>query len=44
MYSQLRTGRPKDQALQAAQTALIRSPKYSHPYYWASFQLAGDWK
>ena len=44
LYSQLRAGRSKDQALQAAQTALIRLPKYSHPYYWAAFQLTGDWK
>jgi len=43
-YSHLRAGKGKDEALQAAQSALIRSPEFSHPYYWAAFQLVGDWK
>jgi CHAT domain-containing protein len=43
-YSHLRAGRTKDEALQAAQIALIRSPEFSHPYHWAAFQLVGDWK
>jgi CHAT domain-containing protein len=43
-YSHLRAGKTKDEALQAAQAALIRSSDFSHPYHWAAFQLVGDWK
>src|SRR6185436_8614007 len=43
-YGHLRAGRTKDEALQAAQIALIRSREFSHPYHWAAFQLVGDWK
>jgi CHAT domain-containing protein/Tfp pilus assembly protein PilF len=56
-YAGLKSGMPKDQALQAAQKELIRSRipakdssgrtvelDASHPFYWAAFQLIGDWK
>lgn len=43
-YGHLRAGTAKDEALQAAQVELIRSSEFSHPYYWAAFQLVGDWK
>jgi CHAT domain-containing protein/Tfp pilus assembly protein PilF len=56
-YKHLRTGLPKDQALQAAQQELIQGPieivdekgervsrDFSSPYYWAGFQLYGDWQ
>jgi CHAT domain-containing protein/Tfp pilus assembly protein PilF len=43
-YGYLRKGRSKDAALRAAQIDLIRSQGFSHPYYWAAFQLTGDWK
>lgn len=43
-YSHLRAGRSKDEALQAAQVELIRSPRFSHPFHWAAFQVVGDWK
>lgn len=43
-YSHLRAGRSKDEALQAAQVELIRSPQFSHPFHWAAFQVVGDWK
>jgi CHAT domain-containing protein len=33
----------KADALTQAQRALIRSPKFSHPYYWAPMVLIGDW-
>jgi CHAT domain-containing protein/Flp pilus assembly protein TadD len=32
----------KAEALRNAQIKLIRSPQYSHPYYWAPFVLVGD--
>ena len=34
----------KDEALRDAQLQAIRSANYAHPYYWAAFQLYGDWK
>ncbi|HEX3126111.1 MAG TPA: CHAT domain-containing protein [Thermoanaerobaculia bacterium] len=43
-YGYLREGRSKDEALRAAQSDLIRSQNFAHPYYWAAFQLTGDWK
>jgi CHAT domain-containing protein/tetratricopeptide (TPR) repeat protein len=43
-YGHLRAGKAKDEALQAAQVELMHSSKFSHPYYWAAFQLVGDWK
>ncbi len=41
-YGYLKAGKPKDQALRAAQVDLIQAE--SHPYYWAPFELIGDWK
>jgi len=32
------------EALQAAQSALRATDKWSAPYYWAGFRLFGDWK
>ena len=43
-YRHLRAGQTKDEALQAAQIELIRTPHFSHPFHWAAFQLAGDWR
>ncbi|HKV10961.1 MAG TPA: CHAT domain-containing protein [Thermoanaerobaculia bacterium] len=45
-YGYLRSGKPKDEALQAAQIDQIRekSVSSSHPFHWAAFQLTGDWK
>jgi CHAT domain-containing protein len=39
-YAALKGGRPKDEAVQAAQRAL----RQQHPYHWAAFQLSGDWR
>jgi CHAT domain-containing protein/Tfp pilus assembly protein PilF len=44
-YGYLRSGKPKDQALQAAQIDQIREKAgLSHPFHWAAFQLTGDWR
>ena len=31
-------------ALRAGQLALIHSPEYAHPFFWASFLLIGSWR
>ena len=31
-------------ALRAAQLDLMKQPRYRHPYFWAAFQLQGEWK
>lgn len=36
-------GTSKAEALRQAQLSLLRSPKYSHPYYWSAFVLVGNW-
>ena len=33
----------KAQILQQVQLKLLNSSEYSHPYYWAAFQLLGNW-
>jgi CHAT domain-containing protein/Tfp pilus assembly protein PilF len=44
-YGHLRAGKPKDEALRAAQTDQIRKKGgASHPFYWAAFELSGDWR
>lgn len=43
-YRELRGGRSKDEALRAAQMEQIRSPNGPYPFYWAAFQLYGDWQ
>jgi CHAT domain-containing protein len=35
-------GTSKGHALQAASIAVLRTPGFSHPFYWAGFILAGD--
>jgi CHAT domain-containing protein/predicted negative regulator of RcsB-dependent stress response len=36
-------GETKAQSLRDAQLALLRSPTYSHPSYWAPYLLIGNW-
>jgi CHAT domain-containing protein len=43
-YVYLQKGRSKDEALRAAQADLIQGKSFSHPYYWAAFELTGDWR
>jgi CHAT domain-containing protein/tetratricopeptide (TPR) repeat protein len=31
-------------ALRQSQLAVMKDPRWSSPYYWAAFQLQGDWK
>lgn len=41
-YQGMKRGLSKDEALRRAQVQMVRSPQYSHPYYWAGFVLVGD--
>ena len=43
-YSQLKAGGSLAGSLQAAQIKLIRNPATNHPFYWAPFELIGDWR
>ncbi len=44
-YRYLRDGRSKDEALRAAQIDQIRQKgESSHPFFWAAFELNGDWR
>ncbi|WP_300637329.1 CHAT domain-containing protein [Mastigocoleus sp. MO_188.B34] len=49
-YNNLKSGKSKAEALQAAQIKLIKAKedpeanrRYDNPYYWASFILIGNW-
>jgi CHAT domain-containing protein len=43
LYGALLAGKTKDEALRIAQIAQIRSDR-PQPFYWAAFQLFGDWR
>jgi CHAT domain-containing protein len=43
-YRGLRNGLGRGDALREAQLALLARPNRRHPYYWASFIQAGDWR
>jgi CHAT domain-containing protein len=44
-YRHLARGRPKDEALRAAQVEMIRAGGTgAHPFRWAAFQVFGDWR
>jgi len=44
-YDKLMAGMGRSEALRAVQLEMIRAGgRYSRPYYWAAFILAGDWR
>jgi CHAT domain-containing protein len=44
-YENLTAGMGRSEALRQVQLEMIRADDtYSHPYYWAAFILAGDWR
>jgi CHAT domain-containing protein/Tfp pilus assembly protein PilF len=44
-YGYLSRGKAKDEALQAAQIDQLRKKSaLSHPFFWAAFELSGDWR
>jgi CHAT domain-containing protein/Tfp pilus assembly protein PilF len=43
-YGELARGTGRAEALRRAQLHLLHQPRYAHPYYWAAFIPAGDWR
>ena len=41
-YEELKAGRRKDDAMQAAMQAVRRDGKHASPYFWACFEVIGD--
>lgn len=44
LYEGLEKDIGKAESLRQAQLKLLRSDKYSHPYYWGAFVMVGNWK
>lgn len=44
LYGDLARGMPAAQAMQRAQLAVLARPGYGEPYFWAAFNLVGDWR
>jgi CHAT domain-containing protein len=43
-YGQLKQGTGRAEALRGAQLRMLHQPRYAHPFYWAAFIPAGDWR
>ncbi len=43
-YDELARGAGRAEALRQAKLHLLGEPRYAHPYYWAAFIPAGDWR
>ena len=43
-YGNLARGVGRAEALRQAKLTLLHQPKYEHPFYWAPFIAAGDWR
>jgi CHAT domain-containing protein/Tfp pilus assembly protein PilF len=44
LYRGLFRGLRPAAALREAQLAVSKAPRFRHPYYWAAFELQGDWQ
>lgn len=44
LYGSLSKGASAAQAMQTAQTAVLKRPRFAHPFFWAPFDLVGDWR
>jgi CHAT domain-containing protein len=44
LYRGLFRGKRPAAALREAQLAISRTSRFRHPYYWAAFELQGDWE
>ncbi len=43
-YDNLGQGQDIARALQRAQQGMIAQPEFAHPWYWAAFEVVGDWR
>jgi CHAT domain-containing protein len=43
-YKEWAAGKPKSACLRTAQLALLQNPATRHPFYWAPFEVLGDWR
>lgn len=43
-YEGLKAGRTPAQSLQQAQVKMLKTKGREHPFFWAGFQLIGDWR
>jgi CHAT domain-containing protein len=44
LYRGLFEGKTPATALREAQVAVSKMARFRHPYYWAAFELQGDWR
>uniref|UniRef100_UPI001BD46F9D CHAT domain-containing protein n=1 Tax=Variovorax sp. dw_954 TaxID=2720078 RepID=UPI001BD46F9D len=44
LYAELAKGRDIQRAMQAGQLAVLKNPSMSHPFFWAPFNLIGNWR
>jgi CHAT domain-containing protein len=44
LYQQLRAGQSVQDAMRAGQVALLHERRFSHPFFWAPFNLIGNWR
>jgi len=44
LYRELVAGNDLQRAMQTGQIAVLRQPKTAHPFFWAPFNLIGDWR
>ena len=44
LYAELARGRDIQQAMQAGQLAVLKEPRMTHPFFWAPFNLIGNWR
>ncbi|MBI4751281.1 MAG: CHAT domain-containing protein [Acidobacteria bacterium] len=42
-YRRLKAGEGRSDALQNTQLELLKSRRWNHPFYWASFIQSGEW-
>ena len=44
LYGELAKGKDLQRAMQAGQLAVLKDPKLAHPFFWAPFNLIGNWR
>ena len=44
LYGEVAKGAGLQQAMQSAQVAVLKQSRFAHPYFWAPFNLVGDWR